>query len=174
MSNDAASASSANPLTVRPIDGAAAIRAFPLGQALGARTLADWQRFVALFTSPTCADCNTGMLVAVDAQGYICGLAGYRVDMHFSDGPTLVCEPFIVADLPRYVPPLRALLAETDRIAIRLNCKTVRIVMAANGEPLSADAMSGDAALLRSGFALEAVRLRRRTRPNKDEPRQPP
>lgn len=173
MSSDAALPDAPMPLTIVPIDGLLLLRAFPLGQALGVRTLAEWRLFVEGFTSPPCAERRTGMVVATDQQGYVCGLAGFRVDMHSCDGPTLVCEPFLVADLPRYAPPLRALLSEIDRIALRLDCKTVRIVMSANGEPLSSNALSDDAALLRSGFALEAVRFRRRARPEPD-PNSPP
>ena len=154
------------PFAVRRLDPAQIDRAFPLAQAIGLHDLAAWRDFVTEFTREAddrgaLVDRDTGIVVAEDPRGTACGMFCYRVDRYPVDGAHLVCDPFVVADLPRYTRPLQALLDEAERIAARTGCDWIRIVLPANGDPLSVNERGCEAALFRANFALENLSFRK-------------
>lgn len=146
--------------TIRPLTGALVEKSFPFAAALGVRDLAGWRRFITSYTDAGSRD--TGAIGADTAHGYLAGILFYRVNRHNQDGAALECDPFVVADLPRYAAPLRALLGAADRIAAERGCKWVRIVIPATGDPFNAEPAGCEGALFRAGFALENLSFRRR------------
>ncbi|MCW5773417.1 MAG: hypothetical protein KIT16_17380 [Rhodospirillaceae bacterium] len=150
--------------TVKPLTSRLVQKAYPLAQALGIADLESWQAFVASYTRTSdgrkCAD--SGVIAAENPMGYVCGLLFYQVDRHKKNGASLVCDPFLVADLPRYVAPVKALLEAADEIALDLGCRWVRVVLPATGDPLNTEGAGCEAALFRAGYALESLSFRRR------------
>jgi hypothetical protein len=55
-----------------------------------------------------------------------CGLFVYRCEQDLVHGAILVAEHFIAVDVLDPEPVMRALVAELDRLAERLACKTIR------------------------------------------------
>jgi hypothetical protein len=145
---------------IRPLIGALVEKSYPFAAALSIRDLASWRRFIAGYAENRSAD--SGVIAADTPHGYLAGVLFYRVDRHNQDGAALVCDPFVVADLPRYATPVRALLAAADRIAADRGCKWVRVVLPATGDPLEAEPAGCEGALFRAGFALESLSFRRR------------
>lgn len=153
--------------TTKPLTSQLVQRTYPFAQALGLQDLAGWRNFVESFASGEARAAgdgalDSGAIVAENPHGYVCGVLFYQVNRHNKDGASLVCDPFLVADLPRYETPIRTLLQAADRIAVDRSCRWVRIVLPANGDPLSADAVGCESALFRAGYALESVSFRRR------------
>jgi hypothetical protein len=149
--------------TIRPLTGALVEKSYPFAAALNVRDLASWRRFVEGYTGTGSPD--SGVIGADTRHGYLAGVLFYRVDRRNQDGAALVCDPFVVADLPRYAAPVRALLAAADRIAADRGCKWVRVVLPATGDPLNAEPLGCEGALFRAGFALESLSFRRRRVP---------
>ncbi len=149
-----------NEFTVRPLAGALVEKSYPFAPALGLGDLAGWRRFVASYDGAAARD--SGAIAAEDRNGYIAGLLFYQVNRHNEDGAALVCDPFVVASLPRYATPVKALLAAADTIALERGCKWVRVVLPATGDPLNSEASGCEAALFRAGYALESLSFRRR------------
>jgi hypothetical protein len=145
---------------VTPLTSALAQKTFPFAQALGLADLASWRAFVASYAAR--GEGDTGAIAAENPHGYVCGLLFYQVNRHNQEGAALVCDPFVVADAPRYETPIRALLEAADRIALERKCKWVRVVLPATGDPLSAEGSGCEAALFRAGYALESLSFRRR------------
>lgn len=136
-------------------------KSFPFAQVLGLSDLASWRKFVRRHEKGK-AGAESGVIVAENAQGYVAGLLFYQVKREGVDGASLFCDPFLVADLPRFETPVRALLEAADRIAVEHGCKWVRIVLPATGETLGPEGASCHAALFRAGYALESMSFRRR------------
>jgi len=146
--------------TVKPVTSALVQKSYPFAQALGLGDLAGWRAFVESYTGNGSPD--SGVIAAENPHGYVCGLLFYQVNRHNQDGASLVCDPFVVADLPRYETPVRALLEAADGIALERGCKWVRIVLPATGDPLNTEASGCEGALFRAGYALESLSFRRR------------
>lgn len=147
--------------TIKSLTAALVQKAYPFAQVLGLADLAAWRAFVESYTAAGGAG-DSGAIAAENPHGYLCGLLFYQVNRHNQDGAALVCDPFVVADVPRYATPVRALLEATDRIALERGCKWVRVVLPATGDPLSAEGPGCEAALFRAGYALESLSFRRR------------
>jgi hypothetical protein len=147
--------------TVKPLAGPLVEKAYPFAPALGLRDLASWRAFVESFGPPGGGG-DSGVIAAEDPRGYVAGVLFYQANRHNKEGASLVCDPFLVADLPRYETPVRALLEAADRVALRLDCKWVRVVLPASGDPLEAEGAGCEAALFRAGYALESLSFRRR------------
>jgi hypothetical protein len=147
--------------TVKPLAGPLIDKAYPFAPALGLADLASWRAFVAGY-GPSGGDSESGVIAAEDPRGYVAGVLFYHVNRHSKEGASLVCDPFLVADLPRYETPVRALLEAVDRVALRLDCRWVRVVLPAMGDPLEAEGAGCEAALFRAGYALESLNFRRR------------
>jgi hypothetical protein len=151
--------------SVRPLDAEAAAKTYPLAQALGIAEFDRWRAFVIEHASGAEegeGEAEYGGIVAEDARGYAAGLFCYRIDRRALSGAALVCDPFLVADLPRYDAPALALLAEAERLAERGECRWLRVVLPAAGDPLAGRDYGCEAMLVRSGFALETVSFRSR------------
>lgn len=146
--------------TIKPLTSDLVQKAFPFAQVLGFADLAAWRAFVESYTASTARD--SGVIAAENPHGYVSGLLFYQVNRHKQAGAALVCDPFVVADLPRSATPVRALLEAADRIALERGCKWVRIVLPATGDPLNAEGSGCEAALFRAGYALESLSFRRR------------
>ena len=145
--------------TTRPLTHALVDKSYPFAPALGLADLASWRAFVASYTAGAP---DSGVIAAENPHGYVSGLLFYQVNRHNQDGASLVCDPFVVADLPRYATPVKALLAAADKVALERGCKWVRVVLPATGDPLNDEASGCEAALFRSGYALESLSFRRR------------
>ena len=146
--------------TIRPLTKALVDKSYPFAHALGLGDLAAWRGFVESYMRSDAPD--SGVIAAENPHGYLCGLLFYQVNRHNQDGAALVCDPFVVADLPRADMPLRALLEAADTIALERGCKWVRVVLPATGDPLNAEGSGCEAALFRAGYALESLSFRRR------------
>lgn len=155
----------------RPLTPALVDKSYPFAPALGIGDLASWRAFVASYTAAASPD--SGVIAAENPHGYVSGLLFYQVNRHNQDGAALVCDPFVVADLPRYATPVRALLGAADRIALERGCKWVRVVLPATGDPLNDEASGCEAALFRAGYALESLSFRRRRSLPAGKPRPP-
>ena len=154
-------------ITVKPLTGLLLRKAYPLAQALGLRDLATWRAFAERFNvkqgdhAPHHAG-DAGGILAESLRGYVCGLLFYQVNRRGKDGASLVCDPFLVTDVPRYQASVGALLEASDRIAMECGCKWVRVVLPASCAPLGVDATGCEGALFRAGYALESLSFRRR------------
>jgi hypothetical protein len=156
--------------TIRPATKRLIRRSFPFGQSLGIADIREWERFVARYARPGTAakgGGDSGVIAAENPLGYVCGLLFYRVDRHRQNGVSLICDPFLVADMPRYETPARALLDAADGIAIDRGCRWVCVVLpagevAAGGDLAGAEDAGCKAALRRAGYAPESVSFRRR------------
>jgi hypothetical protein len=148
---------------VKPLSSRLVQKTYPFAQAIGIADLPSWRRYIATYVSGR-ADGRraSGGIVAETPQGYVCGLLLYQANRHNREGAVLVCDPFLVADLPRYDTPVRALLEAADRIAVELGCKWVRVVLPASGDPLGPEGSGCEASLFRAGYALESLSFRRR------------
>jgi hypothetical protein len=146
--------------TIRPLSRALVDKTYPFAQALGLGDIAAWRAFVESYSRNGAAD--SGVIAAENLHGYVCGLLFYQVNRHNQEGAALVCDPFVVADLPRTETPLRALLEAADEMALARGCKWVRVVLPATGDPLNAEGSGCEAALFRAGYALESLSFRRR------------
>lgn len=146
--------------TIRPLTGGLVQKAYPFAPALGLHDLESWRAFVESYTAD--AGGGSGAVAAENPHGYLCGVLLYKVNRHNKDGAALVCDPFLVADLPRYETPVRALLEAADSIAVEQGCKWVRVVLPATGDPLGAEGLGCEGALFRAGYALESLSFRRR------------
>lgn len=149
---------------VKPLDASAVAKTYPLAQALGIAEFERWRDFVIEHASGAVDEGEAGFggAVAEDARGYAAGLFCYRIDRRALGGASFVCDPFLVADLPRYDAPALALLAEAERLAERGECRWLRVVLPANGDPLAGRDYGCESMLFRSGFALETVSFRSR------------
>jgi hypothetical protein len=134
--------------------------AYPFASALGLDDPESWREFVAGFTAQTGA--GSGAVAAQDASGYVCGVLFHHVNRHRKGSAALICDPFLVAEMPGCESPVRALLGAADRIAVEHSCKWVRVVLPATGDPLDGGGRGCGPALLRAGFALENMSFRRR------------
>ncbi len=143
---------------IKPLTGALVEKSFPFAHALGIGDLARWRAFVASYGGSP----DSGVIAAENQHGYVTGLLFFQVNRHDQGGAALVCDPFVVADLPRYAAPVKALLEAADAIALEHGCKWVRVVLPATGDPLNAEAAGCEAALFRAGYALESLSFRRR------------
>ncbi|MFO0987252.1 MAG: hypothetical protein U1F37_07770 [Alphaproteobacteria bacterium] len=143
---------------IRPLTGALVEKSFPFAQALGIRDLARWRAFVASYVGSP----DSGAIAAETQHGYVAGLLFYQANRHDQGGAALVCDPFVVADMPRYATPAKALLEAADDLALERGCKWVRVVLPATGDPLNAEAVGCEGALFRAGYALESLSFRRR------------
>lgn len=149
--------------SVRPLDADAAAKTYPLAQALGIADFDRWRAFVIEHAAGAeDGEVEFGGALAEDARGYAAGLFCYRIDRRTLTGASLVCDPFLVADLPRYDAPALVLLAEAERLAERADCRWLRVVLPASGDPLAGRDYGCEAMLVRSGFALETVSFRSR------------
>jgi hypothetical protein len=146
--------------TTRPLTSALIDKAYPFAPALGLGDLESWRAFVKSYTAAGTPD--AGVIAAENPHGYVCGLLFYQVNRHNKEGAALVCDPFVVADSPRYATPVRALLEAADNMALERGCKWVRVVLPATGDPLNTEASGCEAALFRAGYALESLSFRRR------------
>ena len=146
--------------TVKPLAGPLVDKAYPFAAALGLRDLDSWRAFVASYSAG--AKSGSGAIVAENPLGYVCGVLFHQVNRHRKDGTALVCDPFLVAAAPRYETPVRTLLEAADEIAVDHDCKWVRVVLPATGDPLEAEGMGCEGALFRAGYALENLSFRRR------------
>lgn len=146
--------------TIKPLAGRLVDKAYPLAAALGLRDLEAWRAFVASYTAGP--NSGSGAIVAENPHGYVCGVLFHQVNRHNKDGTALVCDPFLVAAVPRYETPVRALLGAADKIAVDQGCKWVRVVLPATGDPLGAEGAGCEGALFRAGYALENLSFRRR------------
>jgi len=144
----------------RPLTKALIDKAYPFAPALGLADLASWRAFVASYTDSKTPD--AGVIAAENPHRYLSGLLFYQVNRHNQEGAALVCDPFVVADLPRYATPVRALLEAADKIALERGCKWVRVVLPATGDPIGTEASGCEAALFHAGYALESLSFRRR------------
>jgi hypothetical protein len=143
---------------IKPLAGALVEKSFPFAQALGIGDLARWRAFVASYSGSA----DSGAIAAENQHGYVAGILFFQVNRHDQGGAALICDPFVVADLPRYATPVKALLEAADEIALERGCKWVRVVLPATGDPLNAEAAGCEAALFRAGYALESLSFRRR------------
>jgi len=146
--------------TVKPLAGRLVQKAYPFAPALGLHDPESWRAFVESYSVG--GGSNSGVVVTESPHGYVCGVLFYQVNRHNKDGASLVCDPFLAADLPRYETPVRALLEAADRIAVDQGCKWVRVVLPASGDPLDAEGAGCEGALFRAGYALESLSFRRR------------
>jgi hypothetical protein len=144
--------------TIKSLTAALVEKSFPFAHALGIGDLAGWRAFVASYGGSP----DSGVIAAENQHGYVAGVLFYQVNRHDQGGAALVCDPFVVSDLPRYATPVRALLEAADKIALGRGCKWVRVVLPATGDPLNAEASGCEAALFRAGYALESLSFRRR------------
>lgn len=145
---------------IKPLTPALIQKSFPFAQALGIGDLDRWRAFVSSYTASGSSD--QGVIAAENQHGYVAGLLFYQVNRHDQGGAALVCDPFVVSDLPRYATPVKALLEAADEIALERGCKWVRVVLPATGDPLNAECSGCEAALFRAGYALESLSFRRR------------
>jgi len=145
---------------VKPLADRLVQRAYPFASTLGLDDPESWRDFVRGFA--TAADAGSGALAAQNSDGYVCGVLFHHVNRHRKGAAVLVCDPFLVAELPGCETPVRALLAAADRIAVEHRCKWVRVVVPATDEPLDGGGRGCGPAILRSGFALENMSFRRR------------
>ncbi len=143
---------------IKPVTGALVDKSFPFAQALGIGDLARWRAFVASYAGVP----DSGAIAAETQHGYVAGLLFYQANRHDQGGASLVCDPFVVADMPRFATPAKALLEAADGLALDLGCKWVRVVLPATGDPLNAEAAGCEGALFRAGYALESLSFRRR------------
>lgn len=152
--------------TIKPLTSRLVQKAYPFAQSLGLHDISSWRAFVESYAAPgdtAGADAvDSGVIAAENLHGYVCGLLFYQVNRHNKDGAALICDPFLVADLPRYETPVRALLDAADRIALDRDCKWVRVVLPATGDPLNTEGSGCEGALFRAGYALESLSFRRR------------
>ena len=118
--------------TIRPLSKTLVGKSFPFGQVLGFSDFAAWRTFIESYTRNGTPD--SGVIAAENPRGYISGLLFYQANRHNQDGAALVCDPFVVADLPRTATPLRALLDAADTIALERGCKWVRVVLPTTGD----------------------------------------
>ena len=144
--------------TIKPLTAALVQKSFPFAHALGIGDLDRWRAFVASYGGSP----DSGVIAAENQHGYVAGLLFFQVNRHDQGGAALVCDPFVVADLPRYATPVKALLEAADDIALERGCKWVRVVLPATGDPLNTEAAGCEAALFRAGYALESLSFRRR------------
>ncbi len=133
---------------IRPVTGALVEKSFPFAHALGIGDLERWRAFVASYAGGAP---DSGAIAAENQRGYVAGLLFYHVNRHDQGGAALVCDPFVAADLPRSVTPVKALLEAADEIALARGCKWVRVVLPANGDPLATDGAGCESALFRAG-----------------------
>ena len=151
--------------TIKPLTSWLVQKAYPFAQSLGLHDISSWRAFVESYVAPGAAGADavdSGVIAAENLHGYVCGLLFYQVNRHNKDGAALICDPFLVADLPRYETPVRALLDAADRIALDRDCKWVRVVLPATGDPLNIEGAGCEGALFRAGYALESLSFRRR------------
>lgn len=138
-------------------------RTFPFARAFGVASLGEWQRLAERLMGKPPNTARHGAIVAEDPNGVVAGLFAYRLDETAIDGPALVCDPFWVSDLPRYAPPLNALLAEAERLSWRCGGRSILIALAAHGEPAGAEPTGCEAVLVRAGYALDRVAFLKRS-----------
>lgn len=150
--------------TVKHLTSRLVQKAYPLAQALGIGDLESWKEFVASYAHDKAGrkSPESGVIAAENPMGYVCGLLFYHVNRRKKNGASLVCDPFVVADLPRCETPVRALLEAADEIALDLHCRWVRVVLPATGDPLGIEGAGCEGALFRAGYALESLSFRRR------------
>lgn len=155
--------------TIKPLTDALVQKSFPFAHALGIGDLDRWRAFVASYGGSP----DSGVIAAENQHSYVAGVLFYQVNRHDQAGTALVCDPFVVSDLPRYATPVRALLEAADKIALERGCKWVRVVLPATGDPLNTEASGCEAALFRAGYALESLSFRRRRSLPADKMRPP-
>jgi len=152
--------------TIKPLTSWLVQKAYPFAQSLGLHDISSWRAFVESYTplddATGAGAVDSGVIAAENPHRYVCGLLFYQVNRHNKDGAALICDPFLVADLPRYETPVRALLDAADRIALDRDCKWVRVVLPATGDPLNTEGAGCEGALFRAGYALESLSFRRR------------
>jgi hypothetical protein len=74
----------------------------------------------------------------------------------------LACDPFLLADLPRYATPGESLFAYMERLALAHRCDWIEIVTPAEGDRPDYSRERCAATLSRRGFAPEQVTWRKR------------
>jgi hypothetical protein len=145
----------------KPLDPALLPKTFPFAQALGFPDFQSWKTYLGRFAG---GKGGTGVVVAVDRQGYVSGLFCYRVVNGETDSSLLLCDPFLVTDLPRYDPPTQTLLENAERLAAGHGCAWIEIVLPAPCavSKLRREGCAG--ALSRQGFAPQSLTWRKRAK----------
>lgn len=117
-------------VTVAPLEKGSIEQAFPLVQAVASNlTIERWARIAAPLTTAGCSD-RQGILAAMAAAGYLCGLCLYRVEQG-AGRKRLVARYVVTFDVTDRAPVAAALVAAIDRLAARLGCGTVNSSVAA-------------------------------------------
>ncbi len=149
---------------IRSLNSQLIRKTFPFANAFGVENLSDWESLAKRLNGVPPDPKKSGVAVAEGPHGMVAGLFAYRVDDTAIQGPTLVCDPFWVCNLPRHAAPINALLAEAERISKRCGTRAISIALTANGDPLGAEPAGCEAALFRAGFALDRIAFRKRSR----------
>lgn len=135
-------------------------RAFPLVQAVHVDvSLDDWQHFAEERLSDGNGGSKSHGIVAVqNVQGYLHGLASYKISADGLIGRTLVCDHFIVLDLLTFEQPCAALMRAVEQIARDANCDHIQFsIPAQNGANRSPLWRS----LIEAGYACDSMRFHR-------------
>ncbi|WP_149536236.1 hypothetical protein [Siccirubricoccus phaeus] len=117
-------------LIVAPLQPAEFRPAYPLVRAVAPRvSLADWLRFARRAAGRGRANREGVTTVRHIGRPFPSGLCCWRQDHDLEEGRVLTAEHIIAMDLLDAAPVIDALTAELERIAARLQCRSVRSVL---------------------------------------------
>ena len=116
-----------------------ALTVYPLvREAIPGMDLKAWLRFAKRVGNPRRAGREGIIVVQRKSRPMPCGLFVYRRDNDLAHGPILVAEHFVAVDLLDPEPVMRALVAELDALAVRLECTAIRAVVLGHASLIAA------------------------------------
>ncbi|MCO6417906.1 hypothetical protein JYK14_17305 [Siccirubricoccus sp. KC 17139] len=125
-------------LIVAPLQPAEFRPAYPLVRAVAPRvSLAEWLRFARRATARSRANLEGVTTVRHPGRAFPSGLCCWRRDHDLEEGRVLTAEHIIALDLLDTAPVIDALTAELERIAVRLQCRSLRSVLHPQAAPLA-------------------------------------
>ena len=116
--------------TCQPLAPEEAATVYPLvREVLPGLDLRAWLRFAKRIAHPR-RDAREGIIVVTRRTRRMpCGLFIYHRDHDLATGQILVAEHLVAVDVLDPEPVMRALLAELDALAARLECAAIRVVV---------------------------------------------
>lgn len=142
------------------LDRARAPQAFPLVNSLNADlTLEAWLDYVEAMNSG--GDAETGIMAAVDDQGYLHGLFAYRVEPDLTDGRVLDIENFVAADVAGRDDAGRDLVEVINKLAEDKQCGAISVSLSQKRAAILVNPSPIYGRFSRDGLAADAVRLKK-------------
>ncbi len=152
--------------TVRHLSLDEVERAYPLVQsAAGGLSLENWETYAAgrLASGVVAPRAHSGIVAVENAEGYLQGLFGYRVDTDLRCGLTLQCENLIALAMIKSDPVIAALVEAMESLARMRGCQALHVTIQ---QPGAGTTGHGPKVLKGAGLSAETVGFCKRLEPD--------